>query len=57
VSEAEFDASLGRVRLAGVPHGRSPEPGNDGGINHCNGGRGGNFLDANGHYYELLTRA
>ncbi|HZS00513.1 MAG TPA: VOC family protein [Chloroflexota bacterium] len=57
VSEEEFDAILGRVRAAGVPHGAGPESGYDGQLYYRAGGRGVYFVDPNGHSYEAFTRA
>ena len=43
VSDAEFDAILGRVRAAGLPFGSGPRSLEDGRLNDWNGGRGADF--------------
>jgi catechol 2,3-dioxygenase-like lactoylglutathione lyase family enzyme len=53
----EFDAILGRVKTAGVAFGSEPRAQDNGEINTRRGGRGVYFRDANGHSWELLTRA
>ncbi len=56
VSDEEFDASLARVKAAGLPYGSEPYAQDNGQINTRLGGRGFYFRDPNEHSYELLTR-
>lgn len=55
VSDAEFDAILGRVREAGLSYGSGPMHPDDGELNDWNGGRGFYFRDPDGHLLELMT--
>jgi catechol 2,3-dioxygenase-like lactoylglutathione lyase family enzyme len=55
VSEAEFDAILGRVREAGLVYGSAPWSLDDGKLNDWNAGRGVYFKDPDGHILELMT--
>jgi catechol 2,3-dioxygenase-like lactoylglutathione lyase family enzyme len=55
VSDAEFDAILGRVRRAGISYGSAPWSIADGKLNDWGGGRGVYFKDPNGHILELMT--
>ena len=55
VSDAEFDAILGRVKARGLAFGAEPGAQHNSEINHRRGGRGIYFKDPNGHSYELLT--
>jgi catechol 2,3-dioxygenase-like lactoylglutathione lyase family enzyme len=55
VSDAEFDAILGRVQAAGLPFGSGPRSLEDGRLNDWNGGRGVYFRDPDGHILELMT--
>lgn len=55
VSDAEFDAILGRVKAAGLPYGSGPMRPDDGRLNDWNGGRGFYFRDPDGHLLELMT--
>jgi catechol 2,3-dioxygenase-like lactoylglutathione lyase family enzyme len=55
VTEDEFDAILGRIQQAGVPHFADPGHSRPG-INRNDGGRGTYFPDPNGHNLEILTR-
>ena len=57
VAEEDFDAILGRLQARGVPYGSGPSTGHNMEINHRFGGRGLYFADANGHNWEILTRA
>jgi catechol 2,3-dioxygenase-like lactoylglutathione lyase family enzyme len=57
VSDAEFDAILGRIKEAGIPYGSGPMSQDDMKTNSWNGGRGVYFKDPDGHLLELLTRA
>ncbi len=56
VSGAEFDATLERVRTAGIPYGSHPWQADNHEVNDWNGGRGFYFRDPDGHLLELLTR-
>ena len=56
VSEAEFDAALARIRVAGVAHYANFRRERPGEINHLYGGRGVYFDDPNGHLMELITQ-
>jgi catechol 2,3-dioxygenase-like lactoylglutathione lyase family enzyme len=55
VSDAEFDAILGRIKKAGLAYGSAPRSLDDGKINDWGGGRGVYFKDPNGHVLELMT--
>jgi catechol 2,3-dioxygenase-like lactoylglutathione lyase family enzyme len=55
VSDAEFDAILGRVKAKGVPYGSGPDSHTDGRIYHRRGGRGLYFEDLSGHLLEIMT--
>lgn len=55
VSDAEFDAALGRLREAGAATYADPFRQRPGEINHLYGGRGVYFDDPDGHYFELIT--
>jgi catechol 2,3-dioxygenase-like lactoylglutathione lyase family enzyme len=55
VSDAEFDAILGRVKAAGLRYGSEPWSLEDGKLNDWNGGRGVYFKDPDGHILELMT--
>ena len=52
VSNAEFDAILGRIREAKLS---APWNLDDGKLNDWNGGRGVYFRDPDGHVLELMT--
>lgn len=56
VSEAEFDAALGRIRAQGVKHYANFRRERPGEINHLYGGRGVYFDDPDGHLMELITQ-
>jgi catechol 2,3-dioxygenase-like lactoylglutathione lyase family enzyme len=56
VSEAEFDAILGRIQQAGLAYWADPFHREGGRINHNDGGRGAYFEDPNGHNLEIITR-
>lgn len=56
VDDAAFDATLARVRAAGLPYGSDPWHVDNYELNAWNGGRGFYFRDPNGHLLELLTR-
>jgi len=55
ISDAEFDAILGRVRAKGVLYGSGPFNHSDGQIYTRRGGRGFYFKDPNGHLLEVMT--
>jgi catechol 2,3-dioxygenase-like lactoylglutathione lyase family enzyme len=55
VSDAEFDAILGRVQEAGLSFGSAPWKRRDGRLNDWNGGRGVYFETPDGHLIELMT--
>jgi catechol 2,3-dioxygenase-like lactoylglutathione lyase family enzyme len=55
VSEAEFDAILGRVKARQIPYGSEPFSHADGRINTRRGGRGFYFEDLDGHLLEVMT--
>jgi catechol 2,3-dioxygenase-like lactoylglutathione lyase family enzyme len=56
VSDEEFDAILGRVKVEGIPYGSGPFDRANMQLNTRRGGRGFYFDDPNGHILELLTR-
>jgi catechol 2,3-dioxygenase-like lactoylglutathione lyase family enzyme len=56
VSEADFDAIMGRIEQAGVTFYADPGHRQAGQINHNDGGRGAYFADPNGHNLEIITR-
>lgn len=56
ISEEEFDQVFARVQEREVTFWPSPWRGNEGTINHNDGGRGFYFEDPSGHYLEVLTR-
>jgi catechol 2,3-dioxygenase-like lactoylglutathione lyase family enzyme len=55
VSDAEFDAILGRIREAKLTYGSAPWSLDDARLNDWNGGRGVYFRDPDGHVLELMT--
>ena len=55
VSEAEFEAILGRVKARGIGYGSGPFSHADGQINTHRGGSGFYFEDPNGHLLEVMT--
>ena len=55
ISDAEFDAILGRVKAAGRKWGSGPRSHEDGQINTRRGGRGFYFADLDGHLLEVMT--
>src|SRR3712207_8736434 len=57
VTEDEFDAIFGRIQATDTPFGAEPWTGYNRQINHRQGGRGVYFTDANGHSWEIMTRA
>jgi catechol 2,3-dioxygenase-like lactoylglutathione lyase family enzyme len=56
ISEADFDAVLGRIEARNLEHWADPRRQRSGEINHNDGGRGVYFADPDGHYLEVLTR-
>lgn len=56
ISEDEFDEVFARVTERGITYWPNPWPGNEGQINHNDGGRGFYFMDPSGHFLEVLTR-
>jgi catechol 2,3-dioxygenase-like lactoylglutathione lyase family enzyme len=56
ISEADFDAVLGRIRERGLQHWADPQRRQPGEINHIDGGRGVYFPDPDGHNLEVITR-
>ena len=57
ISEAEFEAILGRVKDKGLPFGSGPFNHTDGKLYTRRGGRGFYFKDPNGHLLEVMTVA
>jgi catechol 2,3-dioxygenase-like lactoylglutathione lyase family enzyme len=55
VTDAEFDATLARVKDAGLAFGSAPWSLDDGWLNDWGGGRGFYFKDPDGHIMELMT--
>jgi catechol 2,3-dioxygenase-like lactoylglutathione lyase family enzyme len=56
ITEAEFDGIFARIRERGITFWPHPWRGNEGQINHSDGGRGFYFEDPSGHLLEVLTR-
>ena len=56
ISEADFDAVLGRIRERRLDHWADPARHRPGEINHNDGGRGVYFPDPDGHHLEVITR-
>jgi catechol 2,3-dioxygenase-like lactoylglutathione lyase family enzyme len=56
ITEDEFDDVFARVQDRGITYWPNPWRGNEGQINHNDGGRGFYFEDPSGHYLEVLTR-
>jgi extradiol dioxygenase family protein len=56
ISEADFDAVLGRITERGLDYWADPMHRRPGEINHNDGGRGVYFPDPDGHYLEVITR-
>ena len=57
VSDAEFDAILGRILAARLPYRSSPLGETDMQINRRLGGKNLYWQDADGHLWEILTRS
>jgi hypothetical protein len=56
ISEADFDAVLGRITERALDYWADPMRRRPGEINHNDGGRGVYFPDPDGHYLEVITR-
>ena len=56
ISEAEFDAVLGRIREQKLEYWADPYHRRPGAINNNDGGRGVYFTDLDGHDLEVITR-
>ena len=56
ISEADFDAVLGRLKDRGLNFWADPRGSRPGEINHNDGGRGVYFRDPDDHYLEVITR-
>ena len=55
ITDADFDAILGRVQAEGLKYGSGPNSQEDMEINHRHQGRGFYFRDENGHSWEFIT--
>ena len=55
VSDAEFEAILGRIRAAGIAYRSQPRAQNDFTVNTRLGGKNLYWEDADGHLWEILT--
>jgi catechol 2,3-dioxygenase-like lactoylglutathione lyase family enzyme len=55
VSDAEFDAILGRIQAARIPYRSTPRGENDMQINRRLGGKNLYWQDPDGHLWEILT--
>jgi len=56
ISETEFDQVYARVQERGITIWPHPWRGDEGKINHNDGGRGFYFEDPSGHFLEVLTK-
>mgnify|MGYP003467340534 CR=1 FL=1 len=56
VTPDEFDAILGRVKVAGVPIASGPFTGYDGQLYSYEGRMGFYFSDQNDHFYEVIKQ-
>jgi catechol 2,3-dioxygenase-like lactoylglutathione lyase family enzyme len=56
ISEADFDAVLGRIRERGLDHWADAARHRPGESNHIDCGRGVYFPDPDGHQLEVITR-
>jgi catechol 2,3-dioxygenase-like lactoylglutathione lyase family enzyme len=56
ITEAEFDAVLGRLTERGLDYWADPMRSRPGEINHNDGGRGVYFPDPDGNFLEVITR-
>ncbi len=57
IGESDFDAVMERLRQQQLDYWADPFHRRPGEINHDDGGRGVYFLDPDGHYMEVITRA
>jgi catechol 2,3-dioxygenase-like lactoylglutathione lyase family enzyme len=57
VSDAEFDAILGRIEAAGIGWRASPQGPNDRRIGSLHGGRNVYWDEPDGHRWEILTKS
>jgi hypothetical protein len=57
VSEAEFDAILGRIRAAGIAFRSSVHGPVDSAVDTAHGGRIVYWNEPDGHYWEMLTES
>lgn len=57
VSEAEFDAILGRIKAAGLAYRSQPHGPEDSKVNTGHGGRIVYWSEPDGHVWELLTQS
>jgi hypothetical protein len=57
VSEAEFDAILGRIRARGIPFRSNVQGPADNQVNTQHGGRIVYWNEPDGHYWEMLTES
>ena len=55
VSDAEFDAAIGRIQQQGIDYWADPARSQPAKINHHFGGRGVYFADPDNHLLELIT--
>jgi catechol 2,3-dioxygenase-like lactoylglutathione lyase family enzyme len=56
ITEDEFDEVFARIQERSITFWPNPWRGDEGQINHRDGGRGFYFEDPSGHYLEVLTR-
>jgi catechol 2,3-dioxygenase-like lactoylglutathione lyase family enzyme len=57
VSDAEFDAILGRIVAAGIPYRSHPHGAADSVVNTAHGGRIVYWSEPDGHVWEMLTES
>ena len=57
VSDEEFDAIFGRLKMAAIAYGSEPGAPDNGELNNWGGGRGVYFRNPDGHLLELMTVA
>jgi catechol 2,3-dioxygenase-like lactoylglutathione lyase family enzyme len=56
ISEADFDAVLGRIKASNLDYWADPARRRPGEINRNDDGRGVYFPDPDGHFLEVITR-